>query len=147
MQYRALVRFGQQTIWLSEDFGAKRSRQSTIRRVAENSVFRILFVQNGQFWQYKYRWIWESKSRKRRESEVQSTRNIRRWNDQVLRRYRSLTFVDSVSLSVDVWWKLKSYYCVWPHFFNSVIWSSVFFLSVIPSFYKSCYKITFGAIN
>ena len=40
MQYRALVRFGQQTIWSSEDFGAKRSRQGTIRKVAENSVFR-----------------------------------------------------------------------------------------------------------
>lgn len=41
MQYRALVRFDLQTIWLSEDFGAKRSRQGTIRKVAENSVFRV----------------------------------------------------------------------------------------------------------
>lgn len=39
MQYRALVRFGQQTIWLSEDFGAKRSRQGTKERWQKTRSF------------------------------------------------------------------------------------------------------------
>lgn len=151
-----------ENVWCNPDpsyvLASKRSGRARISAPRDRAIvlserwqktrsFVKLFVQNGQFWQYKYRWIWESKSRQRRESEEQSTTNLRRWNDQDLRRYLSLTFIYSVSLLVDVWWKLKSYYCVWPSLFNSMIWSSVFFLSVIPSFCSSCYKITFGAIN